>query len=214
MSRRYLNNRDLLREIHLSKATYGFYADPAFIDYDTIVTDLAAVQQEGIRYRVITGAHVPQTDAKGKRSRSPLLAGRVRCNFTPFSHYLFSNGQPIEVGRSHWAGDLITGHFSLNHGRVTDRLGRMWVRLVSEYAKKPNWRAYSYIDEMQAQALTQLSAEGLKFDEHKGDNPFAFYTQTVKNVFIKVLGAEHRVQDIRDEIRKAAGLKPSWAALD
>lgn len=39
----------------------------------------------------------------------------------------------------------------------------------------------TYNDEMRSTALLQLSQVGLVFDESKGDNPFAFYTTTIKN---------------------------------
>ena len=37
---KYLTNKDLLREIHLSKNTYCSFTDPAYGDYDLIVTNL------------------------------------------------------------------------------------------------------------------------------------------------------------------------------
>ena len=37
---KYLTNKDLLREIHLSKNTYSSFTDPAYGDYDLIVTNL------------------------------------------------------------------------------------------------------------------------------------------------------------------------------
>lgn len=40
---KYLTNKDLLREIHLSKNTYCSYAAPEYADYDMIVTDLSKI---------------------------------------------------------------------------------------------------------------------------------------------------------------------------
>lgn len=39
----------------------------------------------------------------------------------------------------------------------------------------------SYNDEMRSHALVQLAQVGLQFDESRSDNPFAFYTQIIKN---------------------------------
>lgn len=39
----------------------------------------------------------------------------------------------------------------------------------------------TYNEDMRGTALLQLSQVGLVFDESKGDNPFAFYTTTIKN---------------------------------
>jgi len=40
---KYLTNKDLLREIHLSKNTYCSYTAPEYADYDMIVTDLSKI---------------------------------------------------------------------------------------------------------------------------------------------------------------------------
>ena len=40
---KYLTNKDLLKEIHLSKNTYCSYTDKAFADYDLIIPNLSKV---------------------------------------------------------------------------------------------------------------------------------------------------------------------------
>jgi hypothetical protein len=40
---KYLTNKDLLKEIHLSKNTYCSFTDPEYADYDMIVTDLSKI---------------------------------------------------------------------------------------------------------------------------------------------------------------------------
>jgi hypothetical protein len=40
---KYLTNKDLLREIHLSKNTYCTFTDPTYSEYDMIVTDLSKI---------------------------------------------------------------------------------------------------------------------------------------------------------------------------
>jgi len=57
---KYLTNKDLLKEIHLSKNTYCFYTDKAFADYDLIIPNLSKVN---IR-----------TIAEAKRNRASRLA--------------------------------------------------------------------------------------------------------------------------------------------
>ena len=39
----YLNNKDLLEQIHLSKSSYCSYTDPKYTDYDLIVKDIGAI---------------------------------------------------------------------------------------------------------------------------------------------------------------------------
>jgi len=57
---KYLTNKDLLREIHLSKNTYCSYTDPSYSDYDLIVSNL-----EKINIRTI---------AEAKRNRASKLS--------------------------------------------------------------------------------------------------------------------------------------------
>lgn len=67
----------------------------------------------------------------------------------------------------------------------------------------------TYVDEMRSHALLQLSQIGLQFDESKSDNPFAFYTTSIKNCFTRVLNLERRNQNIRDDMLIVAGVTPS-----
>ncbi len=46
MKTNYLNNRDILKEIHKSKTTYCSYPDPADADYDIIVGSLAEITKK------------------------------------------------------------------------------------------------------------------------------------------------------------------------
>jgi hypothetical protein len=41
----YLNNKDILKEIHKSKTTYCSYTKPEYADYDLIVTDLKKINK-------------------------------------------------------------------------------------------------------------------------------------------------------------------------
>jgi hypothetical protein len=55
-----------------------------------------------------------------------------------------------------------------------------------------------------------LSQVGLQFDESRSDNPFAWYTQIIKNSFRRTLLLERRNQDIRDDLLIMAGAIPSF----
>jgi hypothetical protein len=86
----------------------------------------------------------------------------------------------------------------------------MFLKLVERYSHRANWRGYSYVDEMRGDALLQLSLVGLKFNEARSDNPFAYYTQTITNCFTRVLNSEKRMQTIRDDILIEQGHMPSY----
>jgi hypothetical protein len=99
----------------------------------------------------------------------------------------------------------------LNHpsGKMTNELARMFLKLCKRYATRANWRGYTANDEMQSQALLQLSQIGLQFDESKSDNPFAYYTAAITNSFTRILNIEKKNQNIRDDLLELAQMKPS-----
>jgi len=135
----------------------------------------------------------------------------VKLNFPPFWHYMIDEDKvPYIVGKSHWVGGMENGHFSKDHGKMTDKLAHMFIKLCERYATRSNWRGYTYNEEMRGQALLQLSQIGLQFDESKSQNPFAYYTATITNSFTRVLNIEKKNQNIRDDILEQNGLNPSW----
>ena len=115
----------------------------------------------------------------------------MKCGFPPFFHYrIDENKKPYIVGKSHWKGDLETGGFNMHHGKVTDELAKMYMKLCERYATRSNWRGYTYNDEMRGQALVQLSQIGLQFNEFESQNPFAYYTAVITNSFTRILNNE------------------------
>jgi hypothetical protein len=264
----YLNNRDILKEIHFSKNTYCSYRDPVTDhQYDIILPSISKINQRTIAearrnradrikretgevvnekkiahtdlvFRITCWDHIPKapkkpTKAQAKKQKlDELLAleedsensdldelvevpvldmNHVRLNFPPFFHYrLDENKQPFLVGKSHWRGTLDGGEFCREHGKMTNKLAHMFIKLCERYATRSNWRGYTYNEEMRGQALLQLSQIGLQFDESKSQNPFAYYTAAITNSFTRVLNIEKKMQNIRDDILEMNGLNPSW----
>ncbi len=264
----YLNNRDILKEIHLSKNTYCSFRDRRLDhQYDIILPSVTKINQRTVAearrnraarltrelgeevnekkiphtdlvFRVMTWEHIPHAPRKiakvtaKKRSiedilgfeelppedpladlvEEPLLdPTHVRVNFPPFFHYRLAEDRvPYIVGKSHWQGDLDSGHYSRDHGDMTRRLAEMFMKLCERYATRSNWRGYTYNEEMRGQALLQLSQIGLQFDESKSQNPFAYYTAAITNSFTRILNIEKKNQNIRDDILEMNGLNPSW----
>jgi hypothetical protein len=136
----------------------------------------------------------------------------VKVNFPPFQHFkLNENNTFICIGKSHWEGTLDDGHFNKEHGKITNKLARMYIMMCEKYAMKYNWRGYTYNDEMRNSAILQLTYVGLRFNEAKSANPFAYYTAAITNSFCRVLNTEKRNQNIRDDILELNGLNPSWS---
>ena len=250
----YLNNKDLLAEIHKSKNSYCSYVSDGDDHYDVIVTDIKKINSTAITtarkarakrmtqqawevakstgnkrlkmsdfevsprkiaktdlvFRVMTFDHIP-VDGERKRNPKSRADHHVKVNFPPFQHFKLDNkGQPKCVGKSHWQGGMANGQFNHEHGKMTNKLALMYMKLCERYGTRANWRGYTYNDEMQAQALMQLSQIGLQFDESKSDNPFAYYTAAITNSFTRILNIEKKNQNIRDDIMEMEGMMPSY----
>jgi hypothetical protein len=275
----YLNNKDILKQIHESKNSYCSFSNKEYHRYDLIIdkptesietsldyafrpeqiqqaketraTRLSyelgekilpeSISTTDLIFRVMTWDHIPVSIKQPRKTvvkktakdifefddselsdafadlEDPITKDEVddmvhvKVNFPPFQHFkLDENNSFICVGKSHWKGELKTGEFSKDHGNLTDKLARMYIMLCEKYAMKFNWRGYTYNDEMRGAAILQLTYVGLRFNEAKSANPFAYYTAAITNSFCRVLNTEKRVQHIRDDILEMNGLNPSW----
>jgi hypothetical protein len=250
----YLNNKDMLLEIHRSKSTYCSFTDPKYHQYDIILptvdkinirtiaeakrnqakrigdleyarrkaagekvkqadfeVDYKKIQKVDLVFRIMTFDHIPLNGIRKKNPKT-LADHRDKVNFPPFQHWKFNDeDQLICVGKSHWRGDLETGHFDKDAGQITPTLARMMLKLCERYATRGNVRGYTYNDEMKGQAILQLTQIGLQFDESKSDNPFAYFTAAVTNSFVRVINIEKRNQNIRDDILEINGMNPSYS---
>lgn len=229
----YLNNKDMLKEIHLSKISYCSFADPvednqqdfivesvaeisgtqnvqigkddngepimgdvpvidlarqaraARLTKLDIPTDVDDVTMEDVVFRVMTDEHIPRVPKKKSKALLAKEAKQAKANaifdelmdpedeqdeqlsandpnvelmpmrvtFPPFFHYRIHEIEDRDnssvaklvhtiVGKSHWVGDLETGHFSKDHGRTTDNLAMMYIKLCERYGTRSNWRGY------------------------------------------------------------------------
>jgi hypothetical protein len=277
----YLNNKDILVEIHKSKNTYCSFTDVTDHQYDFIVdyldnssleanlqymmrpetiqkaretralrldseagnakgtTDPSTVPVTDLVFRLMTWDHIPLAPKAPKKTTKKRSAAdmfefdddaedlfadleaaapvkvddmvHIRVNFPPFQHFRITDTNQAKcVGKSHWTGDVETGEFDKDRGQITNTLARMYLKLCEKYGTKWNWRGYSYNDEMKGSAVLQLTYVGLRFNEAKSDNPFAYFTQILNNSFCRVLNSERRTQSIRDDLMEGAGLAPSY----
>jgi len=173
------------------------------------VKDPNTIDKIDVVIRIMTFDHIPLSPGRKKTTKTT-ADGHEKVNFPPFQHWKYDDqDQLICVGKSHWKGPVDTGRFEKDHGRITEGLGRMYIKLSERYAQRSNWRGYTYIDEMRGQAILQLSQIGLQFDESKSENPFAYYTAAVTNSFTRVLNIEKKNQNIRDDMLEENGLTPS-----
>jgi hypothetical protein len=279
----YLNNKDILKEIHDSKSTYCYFTKQEYNKYDLIVDmpqesleksfeyalkpesiqqakenraarlsieagkkiDPESIETKDLVFRVMTWEHIPLSQKQPRKTTKKKTAKdifefeepdpdeifadledtgntlgkdevddmvHVKVNFPPFQHFKIDENQSFHcVGKSHWTGGIKGGYFNKDHGQITNKLARMYIMMCEKYAMKYNWRGYTYNDEMRNSAILQLTYVGLRFNEAKSANPFAYYTAAITNSFCRVLNTEKRNQNIRDDILEINGLNPSWS---
>ena len=168
------------------------------------------IDKTDLVFRVMDFDHVPE-DLLRKKNPKTVADRHTKVNFPPFQHYrIDKKGKTTCVGKSHWVGGMSNGKFSLTHGNTTTVLSQMYMKLCERYGTRSNWRGYTYNDEMQSQALMQLSQIGLQFDESKSDNPFAYYTAAITNSFTRILNIEKKNQAIRDDLLEVNNMMPSF----
>tara|TARA_Y100000592_G_C5409404_1_gene287324 strand:+ start:183 stop:1052 length:870 start_codon:yes stop_codon:yes gene_type:complete len=168
------------------------------------------IDKTDLVFRVMMFDHIPMDDERKKNPKST-ADHHSKVNFPPFQHYRFDKkGKLVCVGKSHWVGGMSNGYFSIDQGKMTNQLALMYMKLCERYGTRANWRGYTYNDEMQSQALMQLSQIGLQFDESKSDNPFAYYTAAITNSFTRILNIEKKNQAIRDDLLEFNGMMPSF----
>lgn len=205
----YLNGNDTVREIWKSKLTYCSHPDPLPQRVKDCDFDYSGEEPTGVGLeRIFTFNHIPANDGK-QRSRR-LNPEFMPTNFRPFS--IFQDG--VEIVRSHWRGDFETGAFTLDKGRITNALGLQMQTMITRIGRKPNFIGYSYNDEMQSGALVHLIENGLKFDDTRTNNAFAYFTTVIINAFIRVLNDEKKVQNTRDDLLVSMGASPSYSYAD
>lgn len=96
-------------------------------------------------------------------------------------------------------------------GKMTNEFATMLMTLTKRYASRPNFSGYSYVEDMESHALMQMCHSWKQFDPDKSNNPFAFYTQCIKNSFFFFLNKEKRVRVIRDRELMYAGMDTSFS---
>lgn len=103
--------------------------------------DHLSIPLEDIVVRVMTFDHIPINEDKIGRAKT-IAEKHIKCNFPPFQHFIYRDGEFVCVGKSHWRGGLENGHFSNSHGKMTNKLAMMFMKLVERYGHRGNWRGY------------------------------------------------------------------------
>ena len=88
-------------------------------------------------------------------------------------------------------------------GEITPALGEMIKNIVYRYTTRPNWRGYTYLEDMRGDAILRCLSQLHKFDvNHPKANPFSYFTQTTHNSLLATLKKEEKQRNIKKEVRQ------------
>jgi hypothetical protein len=76
--------------------------------------------------------------------------------------------------------------------RITEYLGKCFLMIAKNLAKRPNFANYSYRDEMISDGIENCILYINNFDSEKYNNPFAYFTQIIYFAFLRRIHRERK----------------------
>lgn len=76
--------------------------------------------------------------------------------------------------------------------RISDYIGKAIVLICNNLSKKPNFCGYSFKEEMVLDAICDCVYSVKGFNIEKNNNPFAYFTQTAWNAFLRRIEKESK----------------------
>lgn len=143
------------------------------------------VPLESIVIRLMTFDHIPPSDDEKLAKAKKESERHLKCNFPPYQHFIMKDGVLTCVLKSHWKGGMENGYFSKDHGKMTNNLAMMFMKLVERYGHRGNWRGYCV--DKDTEALTKRG--WLKYDQITEDDQILSYTNgtliwsNIKSIF-------------------------------
>lgn len=87
-------------------------------------------------------------------------------------------------------------------GRMSDNLGKYFIKLIERYSQKPNFSKYTFLEDMKNNALYQCILYAHNFDPKKSQNPFSYFTNIIHNAFIQTIKKEKEFNNLKFNLRK------------
>lgn len=75
---------------------------------------------------------------------------------------------------------------------ASDYIGRCFIMIAENMARRPNWSGYSYKDEMTSDGIEDMISAVRKFDVDKYTKPFAYFSMICWNAFRNRIRKEKR----------------------
>jgi len=91
--------------------------------------------------------------------------------------------------------------------QVPDYLAQCFLQIAKRLARKPNFSGYSFIEDMKSDGVLDCIKYIKTFKPERSNNPFAFFTQAIKNAFIRRIENEKKQLYIKYKNYKALQLE-------
>jgi len=88
------------------------------------------------------------------------------------------------------------------HPPMPDEVAIAILRMVEKYGRMSNFSGYTYLDEMQSEAILTCVRYAHNFDRNKSNNAFAWITQIIHNSFVAVINDEKKEAQKKFELTK------------
>ena len=78
--------------------------------------------------------------------------------------------------------------------RIPNYLGECFIKIADKFGTKPSFGSYSYLEEMKGDGIINCIKYIRNFDPNRTNNPFAYFTQYIKNAFFQRIDLEKTYQ--------------------
>ena len=92
--------------------------------------------------------------------------------------------------------------------KMSNELGRMIQKIAHGLSRKPNWAGYTWITDMEAEAVLTVLKYLKNFDTSKSKNPFAYITTMCHNAFVGYINSAKKQSRIKQALFDSHGIIP------
>lgn len=111
-------------------------------------------------------------------------------------HYV-NNKSLLEALVIHREKVLFSKKENVQKPPIPEYIGKCLLLIATRLSMKPNFSNYSYREEMISDGIENCLMYLDNFDPEKSKNPFAYFTQTIHNAFVRRIKKEKKQQYIK-----------------
>jgi hypothetical protein len=89
--------------------------------------------------------------------------------------------------------------------QIPNYIGECFLKIAENLAKRPNFYAYTFKEEMVSDAIENMLMYFENFDPEKSKNPFAYFTQISWYAFVRRIAKEKKQQYIKYKVTESFG---------